>query len=225
MQQPSKLELAAEAHRLKALPDHLEVLRERLRYLEYAERVTRILCRRSGLVDGFRWGAMKPGTWLPSAWHRAPPLPFHSFVHRGAGTCRVCGQPIYGGGSFRSFAGPVAKRLTWHKLCTTTYFLMTKPNDQVAALVFRQQGRCAITREPIGPPAADYITSVDVDHEVPLFRVRERHADEPWYEMIRFWGTGNLRAITGEAHRNKNAEEARERAGLKIGKHAAATTS
>lgn len=224
--QPGKLQIAAELQRQKALPDQLAALRTRLDHLQRAERVTRVLCRRSGLVDGFEWGSMRPGrAWRPSAWHRSPPLPFHSFLHRGAGTCRVCGQPIYGGGSYRSSAGPVAKRLTWHTVCTVSYFLMTKPSDQAAALVFRQDGLCAITREPLGPPAAAYITSVDVDHEVPLFRVRDHHAAEPWYELIRFWGSGNLRAITGEAHRNKSATEARERAGLKIGKHAAATTS
>lgn len=191
-----------------------EDLRRRLNYLLYAERVTRILARRSGPVAGYRWRAPNPAwndpTRLTS--HRAPPLPFHSFVHRGAGTCRVCGQPIYGGGSFRSFAGPVSKRLTWHSVCTATYFLMTKPTDQSEALILRQGGRCAITAEPIGPPAREWCSAVDIDHEVPLFRVARLHADEPWFELIRFWMTGNLRAITPAAHKAKGADEARERA-------------
>lgn len=193
-----------------------EDLRRRLNYLLYAERVTRILARRSGIVEGYRWRAPWPGardqTRLTS--HRAPPLPFYS-QPAVPGQCRVCGQPIYGGGSFRSFAGPVSKRLTWHSVCTATYFLMTKPTDQSQALILRQAGRCAITAEPIGPPAREWCSSVDIDHEVPLFRVARKHAEEPWFDLIRFWMTGNLRAITPEAHKTKGAEEARERAGYR----------
>lgn len=188
-------------------PEDLEALRARLRYLLYAERVTRILCRRSGVVDGWRWltpsRAGKPGN------HRAPPLPFHSTVHRGGGTCRVCGQPIYGGGSFRSFAGPVSTRLTWHTLCTASYFLMTKPADQAAVLILRQGERCAITGDPIPLP---YVHA-EVDHDVPLFRVARDHLDEPWHELLRFWMTGNLQAVNRRGHLVKCAEEARERAG------------
>lgn len=191
-------------------PEDIEALQARLRYMLYAERVTRILCRRSGEVPGYRWRAppasYRDQTKLTS--HRAPPLPFHSFVHRGAGTCRVCGQPIYGGGSFRSFAGPPS-RSTWHTLCTSTYFLWTKPSDYAAALILLQQERCAITGRPIPLP---YSAHIDVDHDVPLFRVARDHAEEPWFELIRFWGFGNLRAITNAAHRAKNAEEAKERA-------------
>lgn len=192
-------------------PKVLEALQARLRYMLYAERVTRILSRRSGEVPGFRWRAppasYRDQTRLSS--HRSPPLPFHSFVHRGGGTCRVCGQPIYGGGSFRSFAGPRSKRLTWHTLCTSTYFLMTKPADYAAILILRQGERCAVSGAAIPLP----YRNADVDHEVPLFRVARENAEEPWFELIRFWGFGNLRAITNAAHITKNAAEARERAG------------
>lgn len=179
-----------------------------LRRMMYAERVTRILCRRSGLVDGFKWGMMRPGrTWRPSAWCRTPPLPFHSMVHKGAGWCRVCGQPIYGEGSFRKFAGPVSK-LTWHNACLSSYFLWTKPSDYAELLIHRQEERCAVSGVPITLP---YSPNVDVDHDVPLFRVARDHADEPWHDLIRFWGFGNLRAVTHAAHLAKNAEEAKER--------------
>ena len=50
---------------------------------------------------------------------------------------------------------------------------------------------------------------------MPLFRVAREHAGEPWHELIRFWMTGNLRAITNAAHVAKNAEEARERSGYR----------
>lgn len=193
-------------------PEDLEALQGRLRYLLYAERVTRILCRRSGEVPGFKWDGYSPGrTCRASAWHRAPPLPFHSFKHRGAGTCRVCGQPIYGGGSFRSFAGPVSPRLTWHSLCVASYTVMTKPAEFTAALVLRQDQKCGITGRPIELPYEP--SGVDVDHEVPLFRVAREHGAEPWFDLIRFWGSGNLRAVIHAAHVAKSAAEAKERAG------------
>lgn len=186
----------------------------RLRYMLYAERVTRILSRRSGLVEGFEWGMMRSGyRWRPSAWHRHPPLPFHSMVHKGAGWCRVCGQPIHGGGSFRKFAGPQSTRLTWHSRCTVAYFLMTKPSDYAELLIERQDGRCAISGDRIELPYSP--NNVDVDHEVPLFRVKRDHAGEPWHELIRFWGFGNLRAVTHAAHLAKCAAEAKERSGMR----------
>lgn len=191
---------------------NLERNKVRLRQILYAERVTRTLCWRSGSVDGFTWGAIPPNrTWRPSAWHRSPPLPFHSHMHKGAGWCRICGQPIYGGGSYRSFAGPQSGRLTWHTTCTLSYFLIMKPADYAAALLLRQGGLCAISGEPIGPPAKEYILDVEVDHNIPLFRVARDHRDEPWYELIRFWGSGNLQAISRSAHLAKCADEARER--------------
>lgn len=202
-----------------------EALQARLRYMQYAERVTRILCRRSGVVDEFTWDGYGLGrTWRASAWHRSPPLPFHSTVHKGAGWCRVCGQPIYGGGSFRSFAGPQSKRLTWHTLCTTTYFLMTKPSNYANVLLVRQAGLCWISGEPLGPPAKEYLLEADVDHDVPLFRVARDHAAEPWYELIRFWGFGNLRAVTRAAHLTKSALEAAERRASRVKDEPAVTT-
>lgn len=210
-------------------PEDIERMRRRLNGFLYAERVTRILCRRSGDVPGYRWRETAsywnnepvPAERMKNARasHRVPPLPFHSFKHLGPGFCRLCGQRIYGEGSFRSFAvskhGRDSKR-TWHSVCTTTYFMMTKPNDYVGVLAFRQNGLCAITGEPIAPPAREYLLRADADHEVPLYRVARDHEDEPWYELIRFWMTYNLRAITNEAHKAKNAFEARERAGRTV---------
>lgn len=178
--------------------------RERLNQLKYAETVTRVLCRRSGLVDGYVWHATG----------RRPPLPFWE-AGSVPGRCRICGQPIYAGGSFRKFAGEQSKRLTWHNACTTTYFLWTKPSDYAGALLVRQGGVCVESGVPIGPPAAEYITDVEVDHEVPIFRVRRDHAAEPWFELLRFWGLANLRAISGQAHKLKSAAEAAERAGAR----------
>ena len=74
----------------------------------------------------------------------------------------------------------------------------------------RQRQACAISGDKIELP---YPSTVAVDHDVPLFRVAREHAEEPWYELLRFWMTGNLRAVTRDAHLAKCAQEARERAG------------
>jgi hypothetical protein len=178
------------------------------------EQITLKLCRKSGDVEGYRWRAphasWRDQTRLTS--HRAPPLPFHSFVHRGAGTCRVCGQPVYDGGRWKQKAGQKpSSRLTWHSVCTTTYFVMTKPNDYRDLLIRRQAGVCALSGDLIDVPFRE--DAVDVDHRVPLYRVARDHADEPWFRLIRFWMTGNLFAVTRAAHLIKCADEARERAG------------
>lgn len=191
-------------------PEALERLRGRLRSLLHAERVTRVLCWRSGPVPGYRWRApsssWRDQTRLTS--HRDPPLPFHSFTHSGAGTCRVCGQPIYGAGDYRSFAGARSTRLTWHSICVTSYLLMKKPGDFTELLILKQRNVCPLSGDRIDLP---YPRGIDVDHVLPLYRVGRDHRDEPWYELIRFWGSGNLAAITRAAHLAKCAAEARER--------------
>ena len=183
---------------------NLERARERLNQLKYAEAVTRVLCRRSSAMDGYVWHATG----------RKPPLPFWEAASE-PGRCRVCGQPIYGGGSFRSFAGERSKRLTWHSICTTAYFLWTKPGDYAEALILRQNGLCALTGVPIGPPALEFVKAVEVDHEIPIYRVRRDMHAMPWFELLRYWGLSNLRAITPAAHTAKSASEARERAGYR----------
>lgn len=190
----------------------LERLVARLRYVLWAERVTRILCRRSGDVAGYRW-RQPPKSWTDQTRltsHRSPPLPFHQGMSR-PGHCRVCGQPIYAAGSYRPFLKPNA-RLTWHDVCLSTYTMMTKPAEMTEIFCLRQNGRCAVTG--VALPHAS--SSADMDHTVPLFRVAQLHADEPWYDLIRFWGSGNLRAISHAAHKAKCADEAAERAGRKV---------
>lgn len=172
-----------------ATPDKLQ---SDLLYLRKVEAFTLRNCRKSGVVDGYVWNAKG----------RAPPLPFHSFVHED-GKCRVCGQPTGG-------------RRRWHEECVTTYTLWTKPAQFAHVIVFRQAGVCEITGEPVGMPARAYLTSVDIDHRVPIFRVRAEMANRPWFRLLRYWGLANLRAITLEAHKAKNREEARSRAKRRV---------
>lgn len=197
-------------------------LRSQLCAMERAEATTRILCWRSGPRPDYDWRpAPRPYCIIsdrreysggaPMRTHRNPPLPFHADPSR-PGWCRICGQPINERGGWRmSFRRPQSTRLTWHPVCTTTYFLWAQTSNYAAMVAFRQGGLCALTGEPIGPPAKEYVTNIEVDHVVPLFRVARDHADLPWCEMIRFWGLSNLQALSRAGHLQKCAEEARER--------------
>lgn len=168
----------------------IDEVRAQMAYILECERWTLDRCRLSGPVEIATFKTP-----------RKPPLPFHQMESQ-AGRCRVCGQPT--GGKF-----------TWDPKCVTTYTLWTKPATYSLPLVVRQAGLCAITDVPIGPPAQEYVRDVEIDHEFPLYRVKRDMADQPWFGLLRFWGSSNIRAITRAAHLAKCAEEARERAGAR----------
>lgn len=201
-------------------PEDIEALRAKLTRIQQAEKVTLMLAKRSGAQPDYEWRP-EPRPYCSMydrreyagkiiRTHRDPPLPFHAKAH-GPGTCRICGQPIYGGGGHLKKNGPPHSRLTWHKACTISYFVMIKPSDYIAPLVLLQNMRCPLSGRDLSlpSPAGQYL---EVDHDIPLFRVARDHADRPWFELIKYWMTGNLRAITREAHLAKCAAEARERA-------------
>lgn len=174
---------------------------ELLRGLQRAEATTLVLARRSG-------DRAYPHPTRP---HRTPPLPFHAGASA-QGQCRVCGQPIYRDGSHRP--GPEAElsRQTWHAGCVTTYFLWTTPSKYARALIWRQKGLCAMTGESLLGPNGIRTVEIQVDHKIPLYRVAREHGALPWFEQLRFWGLGNLRALSVLGHKIKNEMEAAERA-------------
>lgn len=182
---------------------------QRLADVEAAEKITLMLCRRSGVVDGFSWPAPPRNSWnrrAPRSKHRTPPLPFHTIKTLGEGFCRVCGQPVYGkeGSHLKKF-GP-SKR-TWHDACVTTFFLMTKTGDYYDVIALKQKQLCAVSGEPL--------KYAEVDHRFPLYQVARDHAAEPWYRLMRFWTLENLQVINRGPHVAKCAAEARERAGMR----------
>lgn len=174
---------------------------QRFKTLQHDETICLVLCRRSGLVPGWEWD--RKG--------RRPPLPFWE-ARSVPGQCRVCGQPIYAGGTWQGMEEP-SKRLTWHRVCATAYLLWRTPADYASEIVVMQRGLCPDSGEAIGPPATKYIGDIDIDHRLPIYRVRRDHGDLPWFDLLRFWGLSNLCAITRAAHLRKSAIEAAERAG------------
>lgn len=169
--------------------ERIEKARADLRHIRNCQRYTIARCRKSGIVPGWSWHASG----------RRPPLPFYDGDSE-PGRCRICGQPT-------------GSRVTWDPKCVTTYTLWTKPGTYALPLAVGQDGLCAITREPIGPPAREYLIDFEIDHEIPIYRVRRDFADRPWFDLLRYWGLSNLRGITRAAHVAKSAVEARERAG------------
>lgn len=157
-----------------------------------AEAGTLERCALSGLIEGWTWAAKS----------RRPPLPFWERKVE-PGNCRLCGQPIFTPRGDRA-------RVTWHPDCVTTYWVWMTPGNYANLLIHRQGGVCAVTGEPVK------VLDCEVDHEIPIYRVRRDHREEPWFELLRFWSLGNLRAISRRAHVEKSAREAAERAGRPV---------
>lgn len=169
--------------------------------------------------------------------HRKPPLPFYN-AGPDDGVCRVCGQPVYAGRTWYPRPGK-ARKGSWHWLCFEAYNAWVAPRSMLEWLAIRQGGRCAYSGDVIAervelgpqhwkrhnpyhsddprwrlfkPPTHAWrlVGIVEADHLVPLWRVPQLMAS--WPRVLDFWGAPNLRAATGEAHRQKTRREAGERA-------------
>lgn len=171
-----------------------------------ADRLARGLAQLSGAPDGWTWrlDALPDGR---RASFRLPPAPFRETAHdRGAGSCCICGQPVYRFGWHRDlWDGGPNRRAAWHTACVIAWQFWCAPTDQDQALKRRQGRRCAETGRRL-------LRSAEVDHRVPLFRVWSQHRDRPWPDLLAFWGAPNLQVINRVAHVAKCAEEAGSRA-------------
>jgi len=158
-------------------------------------------------------------------WSRDPPLPLGRVVFGQdwkppPNLCPVCRRPTYRGGDYRAAAGPPRWNKQWHACCATAYGIWRTPSWLAAWLARRQGGRCALTGEPVlGDPYPDghrtLLPGVEVDHVVPLWRVRYEAARHPWPDVLRFWGVRNLQVLSETGHRRKTAQEAAERARMR----------
>ena len=172
-----------------------------------ADALARALARRSGTPPGWTWRlSSEEGDGLGRSF-RVPPAPFREpAFSRGAGACRICGQPVYRFGWHEDPWGDgPSRRTAWHACCVSAWKLWIAPSDH-ARLLRRIAGR----RCPAG--GGRLLRSAEVDHAVPLHRVWREHRDMPWPELLGFWGRPNLRTINREAHVLKSSAEARERA-------------
>lgn len=151
----------------------------------------------------------------PEWWHyhwgatRSPPLPF-SGAAREKGCCPVCGQPTFRGGWWWD-AGPPRARQYWHACCAVAHQIWTtyKGTHLLRLLRENQAELCPETGHSLRT-AHGYL-EYEVDHKVPLWRVRADRARYSWPEVLNFWGPDNLQLLTPEGHSRKTAREERER--------------
>jgi hypothetical protein len=138
---------------------------------------------------------------------RIPPLPYREQAFaRGAGSCCVCGQPVFRYGWHANHwdeCGP-NRRAGWHAACVAAWKFWNAPSEHDRLLRRVQRHRCAATRRRL-------LRDAEVDHRIPLFRVWREQRDTPWPELLGHWGLPNLQVLNREAHRRKCAQEARER--------------
>ena len=168
-----------------------------------ADRLARALAARSGAPEDWVWrlGSDRDGG-LPTSF-RAPPAPYREAAFsRGAGSCCVCGQPVYRLGWHVDLwgAGP-NHNAKWHTACVVAWQLWNAPSDHINLLKKRQTRRCAQS-------GARLWKTAEVDHRVPLFRVWGEHRDTAWPALLAFWGSPNLQVINRDIHTAKCASEA-----------------
>jgi len=131
---------------------------------------------------------------------RIPPQPYKY-------GCPMCGLTRYNLGWHSDWDGQgMSDRGYWHKACGAAFGMMQAPNSYNKFFKERQNGLCAITGEKL------VSNEYNIDHMIPLYRVYRDFGHLPLDEIIGFWGPKNLRAISLEAHKVKNKEEAEERA-------------
>lgn len=165
--------------------------------------------------------------WTEVSSRRAPPIP------RGdtrANHCPVCRQPRYGDGTWRASGGPPRWNAAWHEFCLWAWTLWTSPERYSANIAMRQGFVCPETGASLieveetrtvdryglwRETREQHLVPIEVDHIVPLWRVRAEASQHEWPDVLRFWGPGNLQALTRDGHRAKTAREAQERARMR----------
>ena len=125
----------------------------------------------------------------------------------------MCQHAVYRGGDWRPEAGPKRGNQFWHTCCAAAFRAMRLDWPLPETILRRQDGRCAITGEVLTA-----LGGYEIDHRVPLWRVRAEWEKWPWPECLGFWMPGNLWALSPGAHKQKTSREAAERAAMRRGK-------
>lgn len=105
--------------------------------------------------------------------------------------CKWCARPI----------PKSSRRRSWHEDCLITYLLHSDLHQQYRFIAKRDGHVCC-------EPGCGETMGLEVDHDVPLWRVRNLDDDD----RLHFYGPENLRLRCGPCHKAKTAREAAERA-------------
>lgn len=174
-----------------------------------AERVTMALIRASG---------RSVEDWRSLASGRNPPI----HLLREPGVCPVCGHQRFDHGAWWSAAGPNKRaNACWHAACVVTWQTWATYGHRASYLARRQDWTCPETGLPLRVTVerdghvGHYIEALEVDHITPIWRVRAEADQYRWPDVLRFWGLGNLQALTPAGHKLKTKREAAERAAIK----------
>ena len=168
-----------------------------------ADRLARALAAKTGAPVGWTWRLASGRAKDLPATFRAPAAPYREKkYHLGPGFCCVCGQPVYRlGWHVGLWDDGINRNATWHAACVAAWNFWSAPSDHVRLLKRLQGRRCGETGNRLSRTA-------EVDHRVPLFRVWQERRDEPWPDLLGYWGVENLQVINREAHVVKCAAEA-----------------
>ncbi len=170
-----------------------------------AEALARALARRSTVPEGWTWRIGEPG--LPDTF-RVPPAPFREPAHAaGPGCCCICGQPVFRLGWHRDLWGDGRPNRTarWHSCCVAAWKFWLAPVTALKPLKRRQKLRCLESGRRL-------LKACEVDHRTPLFLVWRDLRDQPWTDLLGYWGAPNLQVVNRQAHVTKSSAEAAERA-------------
>lgn len=188
------------------------------------------------ILDKHRWNCWSSSREREQAFkaHRRFEMPVHA--NRGNGWCRWCGLEIRDRKGKNK--GKRSKIRTWcrHRQgdlrdCWREYLLHTDSEVQWRYLAKRDGIGCADCGKQDGKWVAagqSYhdekhwrgITSIgwsirlEVDHDIPLWRIPELPADKPEWRQALF-GPDNLKLRCGPCHTAKSAREAAERAAMR----------
>lgn len=124
--------------------------------------------------------------------HRKPPLPPH-FDCITAGVCRWCNQAI---GTTRTGK---PSRATWHPACAKEYRFLHWPSESRKIVWKRDKGVCASCKHQCEKRRNGW----HLDHIKPLIGA---NGD------LSFWSLGNMQTLCVPCHKEKTANEAKERA-------------
>lgn len=170
------------------------------------------------LTQGQRWDYGSGADVRRIIQTRRPPMPLRAVAI--PDRCELCGWPIYKGGHWIVTAGPKHPMTSRHACCSETYLAMTGHinGDFIAA---RQGWLCAETGAPlrdtvVHPWGEATYTDFEIDHVIPLWRVRLDWEQYPWPDCLRFWLPDNPQALSMAGHKAKTKREAAERARLRV---------